>query len=91
MIIANLTGRRRVSPDRDGWWLFREQSLSFDQRILVIGGHVASDDEWQQEMGYSPEGDGAENENYFEVCSVAEMTDGTLTRGLWRFDCPLNL
>ena len=76
---------RRKPPDCDGWWRFREHGIRGEQRILVIEKHVASDDEWEQATGYAPDGEGSGNENYWEICSVLEMTDGTLTRGLWIF------
>lgn len=77
---------RASPPDRDGWWKFREQSMSTPQRILVIKGTVAFDDEWEDVMGRAP--DDVMSENYWEGNPVSEMTDGTLTRGLWMYEVP---
>lgn len=68
-------------PDSDGWWIFDEDGMHSQQRILVVGGIVASDDEWEEAVGYPPSEVVAEN--YWEGCSVAQLTDGTLTSGTW--------
>ncbi len=72
---------QRKPPDRDGWWLFREDGAKCNQRILVTGSIVAYDDEWAAVMGREPS-----DENYWEGSDVREMTDGTLTSGEWRFE-----
>lgn len=78
---------RREPPDRDGWWLFREQSLSFDQRVLILDGMVACDYEVSVWYGVEEE----DVDNYWEGNDPVEMTNGTLTRGLWKFDAALKL
>lgn len=78
---------RKSPPDADGWWLFREQSFSFDQRILILGGMVADDYEFAVFAGMEP--DEITDENYWEGNDPMEMTDGTLTRGLWKFEKPV--
>lgn len=77
---------RREKPDMSGWWIFREDG-EWDQEILIIDGAVASDSEWEDEMGLPPSE--VYCENYWEGNAVSEMTDGTLTSGLWKFDRPL--
>lgn len=71
-------------PDKDGWWLFCEDGMHQVQRIIVIDGEVASDEEWEQAMGRPPSN--VMCENYWEGTSVREMTDGTYTTGTWKKD-----
>lgn len=73
---------RRSPPNRDGWWLFREQSINFDQRVLILDGVVACDYEVAIWSGVEED----DVDNYWEGNNPVEMTDGTLTRGLWKFD-----
>ena len=78
---------RREIPDRDGWWWFREQSFNFDQRILILDGVVACDYDVSVWAGVEEE----EVDNYWEGNDPVEMTNGKLTRGLWKFDVHLTL
>lgn len=72
---------RRKPPDKDGWWRFREDGIH-EERILIVRGWVASDDEWEQATGRAP----VDSENYWEGNDSAEMTFGPLTEGVWMFD-----
>ena len=85
---AQIRRWRKAPPDRDGWWKFREHSFSkdYEQRILVIDGMVADDHEWEDAMGRPPSE--TRSENYWEGNPVSELTDGTLTRGLWMYEGP---
>ena len=73
---------RRTPPDRDGWWIFREYSERFDQRILIVDGLVADDHEWEAATGRPP----VHSENYWDGNDPAEMTFGPLTQGVWMFE-----
>lgn len=73
---------RRKPPKRNGWWEFDEDGTG-KQFVLVVGGCVASDDEWERSVGRPP--DGTWCENYWEGNDVADMTNGRLTRGTWRY------
>lgn len=71
---------RRSPPDRDGWWQFDEDGTG-KQFVLVVGGCVADDSDWEESVGRPPEG--VLSENYWEGNSVSEMTFGPLTTGKW--------
>ena len=53
-------------PDHGGWWLWLETDESRTSLILIDneGTHVASDDDWLQDVGIPPNDD--LNENYWE-------------------------
>lgn len=55
-----------------------------EQRILVIDGHVADDTDWEQEVGHAADLNGMSC-NYWEGNPVKDMTDGTLTSGVWKW------
>ena len=55
-----------------------------DQRILVVRGWVACDDDWETAMGRPPSD--VMSENYWGGNPVEYLTDGKLTKGLWKFD-----
>lgn len=63
--------------------MFREDGF-YEQRILVVGGYVADDEDWSQAMGREP--DRTWSENYWEGNSVEKMTNGPLTSGVWMFE-----
>jgi hypothetical protein len=70
-----------IPPSSDGWWLFHESGDPRTEcRMLIIGGMVATDDEWEQHAGAKP-GDDA---NYWEGNRVEDLTIGPLTKGLWK-------
>jgi hypothetical protein len=71
---------RRQTPESDGWWKFDEDGTGL-QDILVSGGCVASDDEWEQSVGRPP----TDCENYWEGSDLEEMTLGPLTTGKWLY------
>ena len=75
---------RRTPPNMDGWWKFKEDGMSSIQSILVSGRSVADDGEWEDATGRKPSD--YKGENYWEMSSTADMTNGTLTSGLWMFD-----
>lgn len=70
-------------PDIDGWWLFSEDGMRDDQEILVRGGLVACDDEWEQATGSPPNED--LGENYWDGTDLILMTNGHYTSGRWSF------
>ena len=66
---------------RTCWYLFDEDGFGGGpQRILVVAGEVASDADWELAMGRPPR----EDENYWQGCSITDITDGTLTSGRLR-------
>lgn len=73
---------RRKPPDKDGWWLFREDGF-YEQRILIVSGVVADD--------YEFEDAGGTDGNFWEGNDPAEMTFGPLTSGVWMFDSPISV
>lgn len=73
---------RREAPYCDGWWKFDEDGTGL-QDVLVSGGSVADDDEWEQSVGRPP--DETLCENYWEGSDIEEMTHGPLTTGKWLY------
>lgn len=69
-------------PDRDGWWEWTENGERRPELVLVRGGGalVASDDEWEQATGSSPEHE-SYSENYWE----GTETTPQMMPGRWRY------
>ena len=77
---------RKSVPDRDGWWLWREDyGRDRTERLLIVCGRrhseVAGDDEWEQATGKPAEHDGWV-ENYWEG------TDTKTMGGYWLQETP---
>ncbi len=65
----------------NGWWIFHENGLPSKQRVLIVNGHVASDEDWERAMGRAPNDNLCEN--YWEGNPVDKMTNGPLATGYW--------
>lgn len=73
---------RRSNPDCDGWWIYREFGCN-EERVLIVRGVPATDDEWEREVGRPP--DEYLCENYWDGTDLGDMTK----YGHWKFDAPL--
>ncbi len=69
-------------PNRDGLWMFYEDGDTGGEQILIINGIVATDDEWEREIGRPPRD--VMCENYWESESPNDMPEG-----IWEFVRPL--
>jgi hypothetical protein len=73
--------RKLKRPNRDGWWLWFEDNAGDGEEILVTcdGAIVASDDEWEREVGRKPKE--LWSENYWEGTDTTQKQ----MPGTWKF------
>lgn len=67
---------------KDGVWLFHEEGMA-PVEMLIINGHVASDDDWEREFGRPP--NETMSENYWAGEDASEMVNGPMAFGTWTF------